>query len=167
MKIQKNKLNLQISIQGPFLEKATLCEPVLRSLPEWFGLEDANQHYLKSIDEMPTFLALDKDEVVGFLTVLQHYPTTAEIYVTGVAPQYHRHGLGRAMVNAVENYLRDLGVQFLQVKTLSDSHPDEGYAKTRAFYRAVGFHPLEEFKTLWGEANPCLLLVKNLKCDHR
>ena len=50
----------------------------------------------------------------------------------------------------------------LQVKTLSESHPDAGYAKTRAFYRAMGFHPLEEFKTLWGEANPCLLMVKKL-----
>jgi ribosomal protein S18 acetylase RimI-like enzyme len=76
--------------------------------------------------------------------------------------QYHRYGVGRAMLLAAENYLRDLGVQYLQVKTLSDSHPDEGYAKTRAFYQAMGFHPLEEFKTLWGEANPCLLLIKQL-----
>ena len=155
--------NSKILIQGPFLEQSQRCEPVLRSLSEWFGLEDANQHYLESIDNMPTFLALNEDEVVGFLTVFQHYPTAAEIYVTGVASQYHRHGLGRAMLNAAEEYLRDLGVQFLQVKTLSASHPDEGYAKTRAFYRAVGFHPLEEFKTLWGEANPCLLLIKILQ----
>lgn len=154
--------NNNISIQGPYLEKALLCEPVLRSLPEWFGIEEANQHYLESIDEMPTFLSFDGDQVVGFLTVLQHYPTTAEIYVTGVSRQYHRCGVGRALLNAAEDYLQDLGVQYFQVKTLSDSHPDEGYVKTRAFYRAMGFHPLEEFKTLWGEANPCLLLIKHL-----
>jgi ribosomal protein S18 acetylase RimI-like enzyme len=159
---QKNKQNLKISIQGPFLEKASLCEPVLRSLPEWFGLEDANQHYLESIDKMPTFLAFDEDQVVGFLTVLQHYPTAAEVYVTGVSRAYHRSGVGRAMLKSAENYLRGLGVQYLQVKTLSDSHPDKGYAKTRTFYCAVGFHPLEEFKTLWGEENPCLLFVKQL-----
>ena len=154
---------IKFSFQGPFLGQAQRCEPVLRSLPEWFGLEDANQHYLESIDKMPTFLAIEGSQVIGFLTILQHYPTTAEIYVTGVAPQYHRRGLGSAMLNAAENHLRHRGVLFLQVKTLSDSHPDEGYAKTRAFYRAAGFHPLEEFKALWGEANPCLLLIKNLQ----
>ena len=160
---QKTERKLNFSVQGPFLGKADLCEPVLRSLPAWFGIEEANQHYLEAIQQLPTFLALEEQQVVGFFTLMQHYPIAAEIYVTGVLPQYHRRGVGHAMLDAAEGYLREQGVQFLQVKTLSESHPDEGYAKTRAFYRAVGFHPLEEFKTLWGEANPCLLLIKNLK----
>ena len=29
-------------------------------------------------------------------------------------------------------------------------------------YHAVGFRPLEEFKKLWGEVNPCLFMVKVL-----
>lgn len=47
----------------------------------------------------------------------------------------------------------------LQVKTLGARHPDEGYARTRAFYRAVGFLPLEETDDLW-PGNPCLIMVK-------
>lgn len=49
-----------------------------------------------------------------------------------------------------------------EVKTLAPSHPDRNYAKTRAFYQRVGFRPLEELPELWGEANPCLLMVKRI-----
>jgi ribosomal protein S18 acetylase RimI-like enzyme len=48
----------------------------------------------------------------------------------------------------------------MQVKTLGPSRPDEHYAKTRAFYEALGFRPLEEFKQIWDENNPCLVMVK-------
>jgi catechol 2,3-dioxygenase-like lactoylglutathione lyase family enzyme len=45
---------------------------------------------------------------------------------------------------------------------LSDRRPDEGYAKTRAFYRACGFRPLEEFPDLWDAQNPALQMIKSL-----
>jgi hypothetical protein len=44
---------------------------------------------------------------------------------------------------------------------LGPSHPDVGYRKTRAFYEALGFEPLEELTDLW-EGNPCLVMVKVL-----
>jgi hypothetical protein len=52
------------------------------------------------------------------------------------------------------------GVEFLQVKTLAPSKPDEGYARTRAFYLARGFRPLEEFRNLWDAENPALQMIK-------
>lgn len=61
-----------------------------------------------------------------------------------------------------EPILRAQKVEFLQAKTLSAKHPDVGYGRTRQFYLAVGFRPLEEFPDLWGEANPCLQLIKYL-----
>jgi hypothetical protein len=51
------------------------------------------------------------------------------------------------------------GCRALHVKTLGPTHPDRGYAKTRAFYRSVGFLPLEETNGLWPD-NPCLIMVK-------
>ena len=47
------------------------------------------------------------------------------------------------------------------MKTLGPSHLDPGYERTRCFYEAQGFVPLEELHDLWDE-NPCLLLVKRL-----
>jgi ribosomal protein S18 acetylase RimI-like enzyme len=138
------------------------CEPILRSLPDWFGIEEAVIQYVQEIDGLPTWLASVGNETAGFLTIKQHNPFAAEILVMGVRRSHQRHGAGRALVLAAEQELRQQGVQFLQVKTLSASHPDENYARTRAFYFAVGFRPLEEIASLWGPANPCLLMVKSL-----
>jgi hypothetical protein len=52
-------------------------------------------------------------------------------------------------------------VTLVQVKTLGPSRPDANYARTRLFYEASGFQPLEELHGLWG-ANPCLIMIKVL-----
>ena len=80
----------------------------------------------------------------------------------GILPHYQRKGTGKMLVTAAEKYLKNKGVKFLTVKTLADSHPDEYYKQTRNFYLKCGFEPLETFKTLWDESNPCLLLLKNI-----
>ena len=153
---------MNFSIEGPSLNKATICEPILRSLPAWFGIEEAILQYLKDIDQLPTFLATLEGEVLGFLTLKQHYPQSAEILVMGCLPDHHRKGIGRALVYHAEAWLAEQGVEYLQVKTLSPAHPDKGYAGTRDFYRALRFQPLEEFKKLWDEANPCLVMIKKI-----
>jgi len=151
-----------MNIQGPLLGQGTVCETILRALPEWFGIEEATAQYIRDVDELPTFVARIDGRAVGFMTVKQHFPQSAELYVLGVLPEMHRQGVGQALLTAVEAYLLEQGVVYLQVKTLSASHPDKGYAQTRAFYEGVGFKPLEEFPTLWNEANPCLLMVKSV-----
>lgn len=153
-----------ITVQGPLLGQAPLCEPVLRALPQRFGIEEATRQYVRDIDVLPTFLALDGHAVAGFLTLKQHTDHAAEIHVMGVRPERHRQGVGRALVSRAEAHLGRLGIEYLQVKTLSPAHPDEGYARTRAFYTALGFRPLEDFPTLWGEQNPCLQMIKALAC---
>jgi hypothetical protein len=70
--------------------------------------------------------------------------------------------VGRALLAQAQDWLRQEKVEYLQVKTLAPSHPDEDYARTRAFYLAVGFRPLEELTGLWNEENPCLLMIKRL-----
>ena len=139
-----------------------MCETILRALPEWFGIEEATAQYIRDVDALPTFVAFEDGRAVGFMSVKQHFPQSAELYVLGVLPEMHRQGVGQALLSAVEAYLCEQGVAYLQVKTLSASHPDKEYAKTRAFYEGVGFKPLEEFPTLWDEANPCLLMVKSV-----
>ena len=70
--------------------------------------------------------------------------------------------LGRALVGHTESILRQQKLEYWQVKTLAASHPDPFYARTRAFYLAMGFKPLEVLTQLWGQDNPCLLMVKYL-----
>jgi ribosomal protein S18 acetylase RimI-like enzyme len=153
---------MEFNLEGPLLGQSNLCEPILRLLPEWFGIEAAILNYEKEIDGLPTFLAKSGEQVLGFLSVKQHYPESAEVYVMGVRPEARHGGIGRALMQEVESYLKSRGVEYLQVKTLGPANPDPAYAQTRAFYLAVGFRPLEEFDQIWDEHNPCLILVKRL-----
>jgi GNAT superfamily N-acetyltransferase len=137
-----------------------VCRQILGTLPTWFGIPQSVEEYVAIADQTPTIVASLDGQDVGFLTVLRHSPYSAEIYVMGVLPEHHHQGIGRRMVEHAEDSLARDGVEFLQVKTLSAANPDEGYQKTRAFYLACGFRPLQEFSTLWGPGQPALQMVK-------
>jgi ribosomal protein S18 acetylase RimI-like enzyme len=153
---------MDFKIEGPLLNQSSVCVPILQMLPDWFGIEAAILDYEREIEHLPTFLAKADGQVLGFLSLKQHNPFSAEIYVMAVRPDSHRSGIGRALVEAAEVHARGLGAEYMQVKTLGPSRADEGYARTRAFYEAMGFRPLEEFKKIWDENNPCLVMVKRL-----
>ena len=153
---------MNFKIEGPLLNQSSVCIPILRLLPDWFGMEEAILDYEREIEHLPTFLARADGSVLGFLSLKQHTPYAAEILVMGVHPDVQRGGIGRALVDAAEAHARGLGVEYMQVKTLGPSRPDEGYARTRAFYEVMGFRPLEEFKQIWDENNPCLVMVKRM-----
>lgn len=36
---------MSVTIDGPYLGKAAVCMPILRTLPDWFGIEEALTHY--------------------------------------------------------------------------------------------------------------------------
>lgn len=140
---------------------------LLAALPHWFGLPASNAAYVESARVLPTYLARAPEaeglpaEPAGVLLARRHFPESAEIHLLAVEPGLHRQGAGRALVAALEADLVAGGCRLLQVKTLGPGSPDEGYARTRRFYAALGFRPLEEL-SLWGPDNPCLIMVKPL-----
>lgn len=138
------------------------CERILRALPGWFGIESAIVHYVEDVRSMETWVAEDAGAVVGFVTLRRHNPRSAEIQVIGVLESHHGRGVGRALMETVERKVAAAGVELLQVKTLGPSRHDENYARTRGFYEHLGYIPLEE-NNLWGDVNPCLILVKPLR----
>ncbi len=151
-----------MTIQETTKNKARTCEDILRSLPEWFGIEESLRKYIEETRTRPMFIAKESGSIAGFLTLTLHNEFTGEIHVMGIKKEYHRKGLGKALVEYAVSYLLKRKYEFLTVKTLSPSRDCPEYEKTRKFYLALGFKPLEEFKTLWGKDNPCLFLVKNL-----
>jgi GNAT superfamily N-acetyltransferase len=138
------------------------CRRLLGLLPTWFGIAAANEDYVRSADTEPCVIATVDGADVGITVVRHHSPYAAEVYLMAVDPARHRAGIGTAMLRHVEQRLAADGVEYLQVKTLSASARDAGYAKTRAFYLAYGFRPLEEHPLLWGPDNPALQLVKSV-----
>jgi len=147
-----------VEVEDP-AERSRLAEHVLRDLPEWFGIEQATRSYIDEAASLTTFAV----EGSGFLCLKQHFPTSAEIWVMGVRRDSHRQGIGRRLVRAAEAWCAARGVDYLQVKTLAQTKEDANYARTRAFYEAVGFAPLDVFPELWDARNPALQLVKRVE----
>jgi GNAT superfamily N-acetyltransferase len=139
------------------------CSRVLAALPEWFGIEESNRHYIESLDRLPGFVVEVAGTVTGFLALERTAPHAAEIAVMGVDPARHRLGSGRALVDAAERWCRDNGVHWLHVKTRAAATYDDYYERTRQFYVAVGFEPLYESSAEWGPGNVALVLIKPLR----
>lgn len=97
--------------------------------------------------------------MLGLISGRRHFPECAEIELLAVRPDRHRRGVGRALVDAFAAHHAGEGVRIIEVKTLGPSHPDEGYARTRAFYLGIGFLRIEE-TDLWGDDNPALFLCR-------
>lgn len=146
---------------APSHELAAITERLLRALPSWFGIPEANAEYVESATHLPGLVARSGDPV-GVLLSRRHFPGSAEIHLMAVDPQWHRRGIGKALVATLETQLINDGCRLLQVKTLGMSRPDVGYAATRAFYLSCGFEPLEETHDL-RPGNPCLIMVKPLR----
>ena len=113
-------------------------------------------------DLLRNVVARDGDEIVGICLLLEHNAQSVEIDLLAVPRSRHRSGIGRAILEHVERDLRQRGVKLLHLKTLGPSIHNEPYARTRAFYAAQGFVPMEERTDVWGADNPCLFLVKAL-----
>ncbi|RDJ94335.1 hypothetical protein B4Q13_15135, partial [Lacticaseibacillus rhamnosus] len=95
-----DKLLEAVKELGPhFLDESTVkMWRVLAALPTWFGIPESVEDYVAKADEHPTVVAtVDRDDL-GILTLVLHTPYAAEVYVMGVRPEHHRHGIGRQML---------------------------------------------------------------------
>jgi ribosomal protein S18 acetylase RimI-like enzyme len=155
-------MSSELSIRPLEPQDIPSCEEILRHLPEWFGIEEALVQYVRDLESLPGFVALGRGEILGFIALRHHNPLASEIHVLAVRRDRHRSGAGKALVLHAESELTRNKGKLIQVKTLGPSHPDPGYSATRAFYAALGFIPLEETTAMWGENQPCLIMVKPL-----
>jgi len=151
-----------LEITSPEFNLGKICEKVLRDLPDWFGIEQSIVDYVNQIDDFPTITAKLHGEVVGFITMNKHFDKSAELHVLAVKKAHHRSGIGRKLFQAAEKHLKEQGVEFVQVKTISANSPDKPYGETRKFYGAMGYTALEEFPDMWDKRNPCLQMIKRI-----
>jgi GNAT superfamily N-acetyltransferase len=149
-------------IQEIVAAKGAVCAEILATLPHWFGIPASNEAYIRDVEAMPMWGAYEGDDLLGFLALGRPTPHVFEVHVMGVKPEQHRHGVGRALMAVAVRHAKTNGLRFLTVKTLSSRDPDAGYAKTRAFYAAMGFVAIEELPTLWNPENPAVLMLKVL-----
>ena len=152
-----------IQIRGLSGRDIPRCSEILHGLPEWFGIEESNRAYIRSLSELPGAVATINDRVIGFIALTEHNPASIEINVLGVDPSLHRQGAGRALVTWAEDWCRRRGAHWFQVKTRGPLTPDPNYELTRAFYLACGFEPLFETLAIWGPENAALVMIKKIE----
>lgn len=140
-------------------ERAEIAGKILKQLPDWFGLPESTQKYIEDSRTMPFWAWMEDERALGFIALKETSPYTAEIYVMGVLPEYHHKGIGKELFRALEEYAKQNGYSFLQVKTVQSGHYEE-YDRTNAFYQSMGFKELECLPTLWDEWNPCQIYVR-------
>jgi GNAT superfamily N-acetyltransferase len=147
-------------IVGPDLDARDQCEAILRSVPQWFGIEEALRRYVSDTAVLPTFAIHSGERLEAFLSLREHFPRAWEVHCMAVRADGRRRGFGKALVIHAEDWLVEKGADVLQVKTVAQKQTASPYDETRLFYFAMGFTPLEIFPELWAPQNPCLQLVK-------
>jgi GNAT superfamily N-acetyltransferase len=137
---------------------APSCDAVLASLPDFFGLQSGIDACAAAVRSEPGYVADDRGEVIGFLTVERPFADCAEISWMAVQRERRASGIGTALIEKLAADERRAGTQLLLVMTSGDA--DE-YVPTRAFYRARSFLPAKTFPGWW-EGDLPLLLVRPL-----
>lgn len=142
-------------------EKDAVSREVLYDLPEWFGMPESTEEYIHDSQEKPFLACYINDELAGFVVLNATSKDCAEIFVMGIKKQFHRMGLGSALLEAYEMMAKKKGYTYAQVKTVQMGRYKE-YDMTNRFYIAMGYKELECFPTLWDEWNPCQIYIKYL-----
>lgn len=142
-------------------EKQKTVREILEALPDWFGIPEAREEYIRDSAEQICIAAIGVENPIGFLCLKETGKDTMELAVMGVRQEYHRHGVGRKLFSLAKEIASESGYSFLQVKTVQMGKYED-YDKTNLFYISLGFKEFEVFPTLWDEANPCQIYVMGL-----
>lgn len=141
--------------------KQDITRYILEALPEWFGIPEAREEYIRECVGKIFFCAYVSEKPVGFLYLKQTGKNTVELAVMGVLKEHHRKGIGRALFENAKQAARENGYTFIQVKTVQMGRYEE-YDRTNRFYLSLGFQEFEVFPTLWDAWNPCQIYVMAL-----
>ena len=138
------------------------CDAIIASLPYHFGQPEGVRMCADAVRSSQGLVAVQDDEVVGFLTVEPHFDRAAEITWMAVRADRRRRGIGRALVDRLCEQLRAEGRTLLVVLTVSPSddeeaEPDDGYQTTRTFYESAGFVLARDLDGLWDGDIPVLM----------
>lgn len=142
-------------------EKQRVARVILEAMPEWFGIPESRENYIRESADEIMLVSSEGGEPDDFLCLKETGRDTLELAVMGVLKEYHRQGVGTALVQAAKRIARERGYSFLQVKTVQMGRYPE-YDATNRFYLSLGFKEFEVFPTLWDEWNPCQIYVMSV-----
>ena len=95
------------------LEKKKITRYILEALPEWFGLSDSREEYIRDSEGKLFFCAYSNEEPVGFLYLKETGKDTVELAVMGVLKEYHRKGIGKALFECAKKVICEKGYLYI------------------------------------------------------
>lgn len=146
---------------GP--EDANACDAIIAGLPYHFADEQGRRDCAAAVRRDPGLVAIEGEEVVGFLTYVHRFDEAAEITWMAVRADRRRRGIGHVLIDELAGQLAAEGRRVLLVLTVSPSDPGpepvDGYQSTRAFYRSTGFVLGRDLRGEW-DADTAVLMVR-------
>ncbi len=126
----------------------------------WFTEEAMKKLIPIDIKIQRGFVAEEKDTIIGFITYISK---NGEPFIgwIGVDPDFHRKGIGRALVEKVYEVLKKIGAKEIYVETPSKKEGlGTSYEGTYKFYEDVGFELVKIFPKEEREENCDMALLK-------
>jgi N-acetylglutamate synthase-like GNAT family acetyltransferase len=110
------------------------------------------EHYAESIREKEFYIAEENGVVVGFGTLNQMQREIEAVYVS---PEVVRRGVGKAILQKLEERARDLSIKSLKMNASLNAV---------SFYKSVGYESQKEMKhrLASGVEIGCVLMTKEL-----
>lgn len=153
-----------LTVREIMLEDCDAIRLIAQSLhPTWFT-ESALEEITHAVRYETGYVALENGVPVGFVTYkLSEDGVTAELTWIGVRSDFHRKGVGRSLVEAVEQEISGKGFKALEVSTVAATVNYEPYDLTRKFYHAIGFADVTVEPKGFPSGDDKLLLRKRLR----
>lgn len=120
------------------------------------------QPYLEEDEATDTWcVACSNDEILGFAYCGEEMLTEGayNIYALGVHPDAQSKGIGRSLMDFVEEQLRAKSARIVVVEASST----DMYEKSRTFYTSLGYTEEARIRDFWGEGDDKIVYWKNLR----
>ena len=103
-----------------------------------------------------TWIAEENQEIVGFLIADREAKGAAHIVTIDVVEGRRRSGVGKALMEAVEDWARREGLRLIHLETA------ESNRAAQAFYQARGYRKLETIENYYADGEAAWIMVKSL-----
>lgn len=106
--------------------------------PDWRVTQKKAVEDVCMASDAQTWVAIEGDVVVGFVSVKLHSAVLGEIYMIAVDPDFQRRGIGTGLAERALDWMKAAGMSAAMVETGGDP----GHAPARHAYASMGFREL-------------------------
>jgi ribosomal protein S18 acetylase RimI-like enzyme len=161
-------LNTSYKIRAPFEEEGPAIISLAKNINQFSHedvccIEDLWKESLSNetdIDRYHFIIAISTNQVVGF-ACYGHRPLTVgtyDFYWLGVDPTFRKQGIGRALIDQVENEIRDKKGYLVIIETSSL----DTFASPRAIYSTFGYQVVAQIPDFYKPGDSLVIFTKML-----